>query len=120
MLGRKSLAVAGESVRVFRGGVVLCDAWQVFFSTTRIEVLTEGEVSIVSDRHDWIGDPNELLLDGNRTDLQQGDTCEWVNDGYTFVFEAQPADGENVSSPHGPHKKRIRSHWKLIDWRSNE
>lgn len=120
LLGRKAAAAAGETVRVLRSATVLCEAWSVFFGTTRIEVLVDGQVSIVSDRHDWIGDPSELRIDGAQAKLQQGDTCEWVNGGYLYEFVATPADGENVSSPHGPTRSRIRSHWKLKDVRRNE
>lgn len=120
MLGQKASAAAAETVRVLRGEIVLCEAWTVFFGTTRIEVQADGQVTVVGERHDWIGDPSELRLEGERVELQQGDACEWLNGDYLFTFSAQPADGENVSSPHGPYGSRIRSHWVLRDWRRNE
>jgi hypothetical protein len=120
LLGRKAPIVAGETVLVMRAGVVLCEAWEVFHGPRRIELLTDGEISVVSGGQDWIGDPAELRYDGQRTELERGDTCQWINGDYVFTFEAQPAIGENVTSPHGPKHARIVSHWKLIDWKLNE
>lgn len=120
MLGRMAATAASETLRVFRAAVVLCDAWSAFPGTTRIEALSDGEITIVGDRHDWIGDPSDWHCDGQQTPPQQGDRIEWDRGSYTIVFECQPAEGEDVFSPHGVYGSRVRVHTKVVEQRSNE
>jgi hypothetical protein len=119
-IGRKLSAAADETVRVKRGSVVLCDAWQAVPGTTQIEGVADGEIIVVGSRRDWIGDPTDWRLEDEQTTPQRGDVIEWAVGSNVLVFECQPATGDDVWEPHGRFDSRIRVHTKLIDRRSNE
>jgi hypothetical protein len=117
MLNARLGAMAAETVRVVRDSAVLCDAWLATPGTGRAEVGAEGQATIVGDRRDWLGDPNDLLLNGVPTKPLRGDLIFRDRTGYTLVYEVLPADGENTWSPAGAFDNRIRVHTKLIERR---
>lgn len=92
--------------------------WRVRPGRSDVEQYSEGELTIVSRRQDFVGYAAELLRNNEPLTPQRGDTIEWQRNGGTDVFEVQQANGDDWYTPVDAYGKLIRVHTKLVETRS--